>query len=64
MRRARAAMRRIVCAVVGHRGRRFGSHSLGERTVAYNRLPIRPGEHIAWRLCERCGAIYGEAERL
>ena len=64
MSRIRATMRRIVCAVRGHRGLRFGSRTVDARTVAYRRLPIRSGEHIVWRLCERCGAIYGEVEKL
>jgi len=53
--------RRIVCAVFGHRGRDAGfSWTLEARTVARAELP---SARFAWKVCARCGELYGEAQK-
>ena len=57
-------LRRLVCAVRGHRGRPAGfSWRLDPQTVSWGRLPILGKGYIIWKVCERCGELYGEAQK-
>ena len=52
-------LRRLVCAVRGHRGRRvFVNWTLDAFLFA---MPTQV--NIVWHVCERCGELYGRAEK-
>ena len=58
--RMKALVRRVVCAVRGHDGRRYGSQHFSPKTISYNRLPLGPNEYLVRMVCERCGAFYSD----
>ena len=56
--------RRLVCAFRGHRGRPAGfCWRVDPRTAMRNKWPVKPQGDIAWKVCERCGELYGEDQK-